>query len=409
MDWVFRRYFTRDLYQPHTWWGFDGVRETRDLTSGRTRSDSLSIALAQPYTRMQMEDGSSFIMIMSSVWRARTRPHLCHISYSPLPGVSTKSSASHKTSSETYTASTSNEVEAFLCDFYPDAMDAKRRKRDDSHQHAVAAYTLSAKFPEQDASFTLKVDGGAQSYTHKFTHPETRQKLDLEVRISNNTPHSLLGPMWIGRFLPIPLKWHIFSTRSQTIITIRDREAGGRVLMEKKGLAHQEKNWGIGAWLIASSTFPLGLQGLTHATPRISVCLDLVPGLPDTQHQRLPGHRRRRAHLVPAVLHDSVPLAYLHTKLGFRPSNIDASVRHRPFRLAVQMLKQGRGGRARLHESVPRPEDQHPRQSGSRYVPADERPSTARTHAGILSRDLPGDVRCQAIRKARLVRTVQAR
>ena len=179
-----------------------------------------------------MDDGSSFIFIMSSVWRAKTRPHLSHLSYSPLPKMS---------------STDPNEVQRFACDFYPSEMDVKRRKKDD--RGSVASFSLSATVPEQEANFNLHVDADKQRYEHHFVHPETKQKLRVDVEISENTPHSLLGPMWLARFLPLPLKWHVFSTRSRATVTISEN---GQTLLKKQGLAHQEKNWGIGfptAWI----------------------------------------------------------------------------------------------------------------------------------------------------------------
>lgn len=192
----------------------------------------MTTASLQPYTRLQMHDGSSFIFIMSSVWRAKHQPHLCHLSYSPLPHMK---------------AEAPNEVKSFACDFFPDAMVVKRRKQDD--RDGVAAFTLSASVLEQQGNFNLRVQAREQSYEHHFVHPVTKQKLRVDVAISENTPHSRLGPMWIARFLPLPLKWHVFSTRSKATVTISDN---GKTLLKKDGLAHQEKNWGIGfptAWI----------------------------------------------------------------------------------------------------------------------------------------------------------------
>ena len=203
MERFLRNHILRDLYAPHPWWGFDG-----------------------PYTRLQMDDGSSFIFIMSSVWKAKNRPHLAHLSYSPLPHMNARSA---------------NEVEAFACDFYPDRMEVNRRKQDDSG--GTASFTLSATISKQNASFKLDVRESGQTYDHSFVHPKTGQNLNLNVRIEQNTPHSLLGPMWIGRFLPVPLKWQVFSTRSKATVTIREND---KMILRKEGLAHQEKNWGIG-------------------------------------------------------------------------------------------------------------------------------------------------------------------
>lgn len=202
-----RKHILRDLYEPHTWWGFDG-----------------------PYTRVQLDDGSTFVTIMSSVWRAKSRPHLCHVGYYPTPAQKPKEN---------------NEIKAFSCDFFPKDMVPTRNHKFDAN--GVAAFELNARIPEQeDASFHLDVQPNKQLYHHQFTHPETKQRLDIQLVIKNATPHSLLGPMWIARFLPIPLKWHIFSTRSQCQLTVKE---GQKTLLQKDGLCHQEKNWGIGASL----------------------------------------------------------------------------------------------------------------------------------------------------------------
>ena len=261
MEQFLKKYLLRDLYAPHPRWGFDG-----------------------PYTRLQMEDGSSFIFIMSSVWKAKSRPHLSHLSYTPLPSMKASSG--------------SNEVEAFACDFYPNAMGVTRRKQDD--REGVAAYTLSAILPEQNASFKLDVYADRQTYHHAFTHPKTRQKLFLDVEITENTPHSLLGPMWIGRFLPVPLKWQVFSTRSKATVTISE---GDRILLRKAGLAHQEKNWGIGS-LAAIHT----RQKLMYL--RISQCLDLVSRIFYSSGKGLPCFSRRNVNILPQCLHACLSLAY---------------------------------------------------------------------------------------------------
>lgn len=199
-----RKYLLRDLYEPHTWWGFDG-----------------------PYSRVQLDDGSTFVTIMSSVWRAKTRPHLCHVGYYP---------------TQSQNSEDKNEIQAFSCDFFPDAIVPTRHRNLD--KDGTAAFELEAAIPEQDASFHLDVKPGHQRYHHQFLHPETKQKLDIRLDITQATPHSVLGPMWIARFLPIPLKWHIFSTRSRCQLTVKE---GDKTLMQKNGLCHQEKNWGIGA------------------------------------------------------------------------------------------------------------------------------------------------------------------
>jgi hypothetical protein len=203
---LIRKHVLRDLYEPHTWWGFDG-----------------------PYTRVQLDDGSSFVTIMSSVWRANQRPHLCHVGYYPTPALQEANSDRR------------NEIRAFSCDFFPDNIKPTRRHEQDSD--GTASFTLEASIPEQDASFKLDVQPDRQWYHHQFRHPETNQKLDISLKIAKGTPHSLLGPMWIARFLPIPLKWHIYSTRSKVQLTIKE---GEQTLLQKDGLCHMEKNWGIG-------------------------------------------------------------------------------------------------------------------------------------------------------------------
>lgn len=261
MEGILRKYVLRDLYQPHPWWGFDG-----------------------PYTRLQMDDGSSFIFIMSSVWKAKTRPYLCHASYAPLPHMQSTSS---------------NEINGFACDFYPNAMGITRRRQYD--QGATAAFTQTAFIPEQDAVFKLHVDDGRQIYDHHFTHPDTKQQLKINVDIKDNTSHSLLGPMWIARFLPIPLKWHIFSTRSKAVVTISE---GDNVLLKKTGLAHQEKNWGIGEPLLAGCmVFVLKIWF------RLPFSVDMVSRVFYSREERIAGHSRRSSDILPASLHGRLPIS----------------------------------------------------------------------------------------------------
>jgi len=204
-----RKHVLRDLYQPHTLWGFDG-----------------------PYTRVQLDDGSTFVTIMSSVWRAKSRPHLCHVGYYPTPAQS---------------AEDNNEIKAFSRDFFPENMVPIRNTKFDAN--GVAAFELRTGIPEENATFHLDVQPNKQLYHYQFTHPETKQKLDIQLAVTNATPHSLLGPMWIARFLPIPLKWHVFSTRSKCRLIIKE---GDTTLLQKDGLCHQEKNWGVGTslWII---------------------------------------------------------------------------------------------------------------------------------------------------------------
>lgn len=237
-----RKHVLRDLYQPHTWWGFDG-----------------------PYTRVQLDDGSTFVTIMSSVWRAKSRPHLCHVGYYATPSQRPEDK---------------NEIHPFSCDFFPQDMVPTRKKERDAD--GVAAFQLNASIPEEQATFSLDVHRNQQLYRHHFTHPETKQKLDIQLAVSDATPHSLLGPMWIGRFLPLPLKWHIFSTRSQCRLTIKEGET---TLLQKDGLCHQEKNWGVGTSLYALVwesllSSPTDLYTLLNYYYRLPYRLDLVSRFP---------------------------------------------------------------------------------------------------------------------------------
>lgn len=186
-----------DLYTPHQSHAFDG-----------------------PFTRISTPHGT-FVLIMSSVWRAETRPHLCHVSFTPLP-----------------TSSRDIKSLRFFEDFYPARMAVERRKHDDEGR--VGAYTLAAE--NEKGSYRYKVDKAQQAYRHSFQTFDGRA-LQLKIDIDRNTPHSTLGPMWISRFFPLPIYWHVFSTRSHAHVVLSDTSTG-KTLLDTEGLAHQEKNWG---------------------------------------------------------------------------------------------------------------------------------------------------------------------
>lgn len=286
------RFFLRDLYQPHTWYTFDG-----------------------PYTRLQMDDGSSFIFIMSSVWRARKNPFLCHLSYSPLPS--------------TRTHRDPNEIRAFNCNFYPRAMGVTRRSQHD--KDGVAAFTLSAIVPSSEVpgrpketgTFQYEVEEEVQRYNHTFCHPQDGTKMDIQVDITDNTPHSVLGPMWIARFLPVPLKWHIFSTRSRALVTVKDSESG-EVLLKKKGLAHQEKNWGLGGSYPAADPDGAVQHWVVEADEvfwdcllhRLSRSMDLVSRLPHTPGQGLPRDSGWQSDLFPHRIHAGLSFSDEPSQVG---------------------------------------------------------------------------------------------
>lgn len=155
-------------------------------------------------------------------WRAERLPHLCHVSFTPLPSASDKVKSLR-----------------FFEDIYPDNTTVNRRKNDDVGP--VGAYTLSAETKE-GGRHRYVVDPDRQVYTHTFSTQDGRS-LRLNVEITDNEPYSTLGPMGLARFLPLPIYWHVFSVRSTARVILSD-SVTGETLLETEGLAHQEKNWG---------------------------------------------------------------------------------------------------------------------------------------------------------------------
>jgi hypothetical protein len=174
---------------------------------------------------------------MSSVWRADKRPHLCHVSFTPLPS-----------------AAPATQRLRFFQDIYPDRMGVERRTSDDRGR--TGAFTLSAQTAE--ATLSYEVDGERQQYRDTFVTDGRHVKLDIDI--TRNTPYSTLGPMWISRFLPLPIYWHVFSTRSRAHVVLSDAKTG-ESLLETDGDAHQEKNWGKSEHVAGRVTLNLLLTG----------------------------------------------------------------------------------------------------------------------------------------------------
>eukprot|EP01117_Protostelium_nocturnum_P004553 TRINITY_DN1643_c1_g1_i1.p1 TRINITY_DN1643_c1_g1~~TRINITY_DN1643_c1_g1_i1.p1 ORF type:complete len:365 (+),score=121.08 TRINITY_DN1643_c1_g1_i1:83-1177(+) len=192
-----------DLYQPHTIWASDGL-----------------------YTRIQLPSGT-LCVIISAIWRVKERPFLIHMSFTPLNFLKQVQSR------------------RFHRDFFPERIVADRRKEDDGE--GVAAFTLSSSVPEIKGSFTYAVDPKVQIYSLLF-EDEEMGNVNLSIKLSDKTAHSLLGPMSFGRFLPLPVQWHVFSTRSVALVEMstEKKEGEGGLNWKEKGYAHIEKNFGIG-------------------------------------------------------------------------------------------------------------------------------------------------------------------
>lgn len=205
-----RHNFCSDLYRPHTTWASDG-----------------------PYTRVELECGTLCIII-SAIWRSSIKPNLIHVSFTPLP-----SQPAH--------------IQAlrFEQEFFPSEIHVERRPGDDRDN--VTAYTLTSSSNDDRNTFSYVVDSHRQIYDLSFD-TDGLGHLNIQVNLSNNTPHSLLGPLHLARYFPWPTQWHVFSTQSSAVVRIISESD---TILETTGLGHQEKNFGASfptAWIWVRQT-----------------------------------------------------------------------------------------------------------------------------------------------------------
>ncbi|KAH9933887.1 uncharacterized protein B0H18DRAFT_1207992 [Fomitopsis serialis] len=189
------------------------------------------------YTRTLLEGGGTLAIIFCWVKRAKRRPNLVCVSYTPPAG---------------------QEGTGFIHEFYPEHL-------------SISAQDGAADHP---SPFTVTADGigtmnvGPESVDYSIDVPDT--KLSLKLHTLNRIPwcdlHPLLGPM--GPLAPlspyIPLNWHVQTIASDASVTLTH---DGRT-HEFTGKTHFEKNWGTSfpkGWIWCQA-FGLGQERTKYLT-----------------------------------------------------------------------------------------------------------------------------------------------
>jgi tocopherol cyclase len=205
-----------------------------ELTPLRGSTDHFQLHANVPfegyYTRILLRTGATVVLIFSSVFDAApAHRHFVHFSYHP---------ASNATSKRIV-------VDKFLATITDVVTEDSR------------GFARFARADGVDASFLVRPE--KQCY-RLFLNTEEGQ-LDVAVQVfkripwtpgdTSSSPEGALAAL-VTLF---PLHWHVFSTRSQAIVSIR---GCGVAQEEAEGCAHVEKNWG--------NSFPAGwtwLQGFS--------------------------------------------------------------------------------------------------------------------------------------------------
>ncbi|TDL24610.1 hypothetical protein BD410DRAFT_786129 [Rickenella mellea] len=206
------------------------------------------------YTRIQIADKSTIVLIFSSVPKASNgTSHLVHFSLNP---------------------SKASKLKAMRVDLYPPFI---RYSETTSKLHdGRQSFRLEAA-----GIGTLDVGHERQTFELDFPNPDNpNENLQISINITNRTPLDPKDVMYTphGRVVHvdslIPLHWHIFSTHSAAEYVVR---CGNAVICEGEGAAHLEKNWGKGfpdswTWMQAFSS-PDPAPGRKHnprSNPRIT-------------------------------------------------------------------------------------------------------------------------------------------
>lgn len=190
------------------------------------------------YTRIQTEDGSSIVIIMSSVHNAKawgSKSYFAHFSVTP---------------------SQRSQLRSIRVDLHPDRIVYTPLGPQDSDGRQ--AFKLQA-----DNFLVFSVEHDNQYYWLSIPDPDNEQhSLIFSAKIVQRTPLKPSDLLYtphdsvvrLGSLIPV--HWHIFSTCSAAsyAITTRSNRIGPdgekrteeTVLAEGEGLAHMEKNWGRG-------------------------------------------------------------------------------------------------------------------------------------------------------------------
>lgn len=177
------------------------------------------------YTRTETEDGATIAVIFCWIKRAKHRPNLVLVLYSPPPQ---RPDGSPPT------------IPAFKYQFFPDTLDV-----------LVGAHT-----PGQPQTFTITAPGiGAMKVsptTIEYDISVPAHALRLHLLLTAHTAWAraapLAGPMG-ALLLPLsrllPLCWHVRSTRSAAAYTLAHGDSPSQTqTISGTGRAHPEKNWG---------------------------------------------------------------------------------------------------------------------------------------------------------------------
>ncbi|KAL0955667.1 hypothetical protein HGRIS_001894 [Hohenbuehelia grisea] len=183
------------------------------------------------YTRILTTNGSTVLLIFSSVYKAPHKPSFVHFSLlrpgagdAPGPGPG-----------------------SIIVDAFPQLQE--ELSADGSHHtFSVNAHSPSSTSPDTvEATASYVTNPQSQQYRLHLLTPEYGE-LDIAVELTRRSPwvsyepHSSPEGIFANLVFLLPLHWHVYSTASRADVTVR---RGDEVLERSKGIAHVEKNWGV--------------------------------------------------------------------------------------------------------------------------------------------------------------------
>lgn len=231
-------FFNYDHFPPHRFPAFEGY-----------------------YTRVQLEDGSSLVLIFCTVKDAINRKNFVHLSYSP----------SHKVPGQ---------LHPFKYELYPDTCIVTSYPNKSGRPNAIT-FELHA-----DGIGSMKVGPDVAEYDVFLPDQHLTVALKLTRRAPWSVGQALSSPMGFLVHLSsfLPLNWHVYSIGSHADYSVTYRGTTRTGI----GLAHMEKNWG--------SSFPrswLWTQSFGKAGERFCMAGGLaLPGV----HAYLLGYRSAKCH-----------------------------------------------------------------------------------------------------------------
>lgn len=229
------------------------------------------------YTRILTDDGTTILLIFSSVFSAAEKPHFVHFSYLPRD---------------------SKDPRRMIVDTYPKITDIPGTTHDNGFQ---------------EFSRVAKGDGVEGSY--KICRHEQRYRLELDTkefgfleietdltdRTAWNHGDELSSPEGIFSRLTylMPLHWNVLSTHSTASFHIK---RNGETFSKGTGMGHIEKNWGV--------SFPTGwtwLQGFSKSGEKTTTFV-MAGGKTMGQKAYLLGYRSEKIDISFAPLWTLMPL-----------------------------------------------------------------------------------------------------